>query len=89
MFCFPQKYLQSLVVSYSVKTNIQWRKMLSGIQLSQTFSELQCLFLAGVHQTQPSSDSLLLEVVKQVKVSDLEDDVLELPEEDTAASSSL
>ncbi|KAK2529592.1 Nbeal1 [Columba guinea] len=43
----------------------------------------------GVHQTQPSSDSLLLEVVKQVKVSDLEDDVLELPEEDTAASSNL
>uniref|UniRef100_A0A8C2U2G2 Neurobeachin like 1 n=1 Tax=Coturnix japonica TaxID=93934 RepID=A0A8C2U2G2_COTJA len=34
--------------------------------------------------TQPSSESLLLEVVKQVKVSDLEDDVLELPEEDTA-----
>uniref|UniRef100_A0A8C0F823 Neurobeachin-like protein 2 n=1 Tax=Bubo bubo TaxID=30461 RepID=A0A8C0F823_BUBBB len=41
----------------------------------------------GVHQTQPSSESLLLEVVKQVKVSDLEDDVLELPEEDTAATS--
>uniref|UniRef100_A0A8C0F6Z1 Neurobeachin-like protein 2 n=1 Tax=Bubo bubo TaxID=30461 RepID=A0A8C0F6Z1_BUBBB len=34
----------------------------------------------------PSSESLLLEVVKQVKVSDLEDDVLELPEEDTAAN---
>uniref|UniRef100_A0A672TUH3 Neurobeachin-like protein 2 n=1 Tax=Strigops habroptila TaxID=2489341 RepID=A0A672TUH3_STRHB len=43
----------------------------------------------GVHQTEPSSESLLLEVVKQVKVSDLEDDVLELPEEDTAASSNL
>uniref|UniRef100_A0A8D2NL23 Neurobeachin-like protein 2 n=12 Tax=Passeriformes TaxID=9126 RepID=A0A8D2NL23_ZONAL len=43
----------------------------------------------GVHQTQPSSESLLLEVVKQVKVSDLEDDVLELPEEDTTASSNL
>uniref|UniRef100_A0A803YEC6 Neurobeachin-like protein 2 n=1 Tax=Meleagris gallopavo TaxID=9103 RepID=A0A803YEC6_MELGA len=39
--------------------------------------------------TQPSSESLLLEVVKQVKVSDLEDDVLELPEEDTAASSNM
>uniref|UniRef100_A0A8B9BUL8 Neurobeachin like 1 n=1 Tax=Anser brachyrhynchus TaxID=132585 RepID=A0A8B9BUL8_9AVES len=37
----------------------------------------------------PSSESLLLEVVKQVKVSDLEDDVLELPEEDTTASSSM
>uniref|UniRef100_A0A8C4UVC5 Neurobeachin like 1 n=1 Tax=Falco tinnunculus TaxID=100819 RepID=A0A8C4UVC5_FALTI len=37
----------------------------------------------------PSSESLLLEVVKQVKVSDLEDDVLELPEEDIAASSNL
>uniref|UniRef100_A0A8C9EZH6 Neurobeachin like 1 n=1 Tax=Pavo cristatus TaxID=9049 RepID=A0A8C9EZH6_PAVCR len=43
----------------------------------------------GVYQTQPSSESLLLEVVKQVKVSDLEDDVLELPEEDTAASSNM
>ncbi|XP_019379037.1 PREDICTED: neurobeachin-like protein 1 isoform X2 [Gavialis gangeticus] len=40
----------------------------------------------GVHQTQPASESLLLEVVKQVKVSDMEDDVLELLEEDTAAS---
>uniref|UniRef100_A0A8C2TX36 Neurobeachin-like protein 2 n=1 Tax=Coturnix japonica TaxID=93934 RepID=A0A8C2TX36_COTJA len=39
--------------------------------------------------TQPSSESLLLEVVKQVKVSDLEDDVLELPEEDTAANSNM
>uniref|UniRef100_A0A669Q4A7 Neurobeachin-like protein 2 n=1 Tax=Phasianus colchicus TaxID=9054 RepID=A0A669Q4A7_PHACC len=39
--------------------------------------------LGSVYQTQPSSESLLLEVVKQVKVSDLEDDVLELPEEDT------
>uniref|UniRef100_A0A803VVA4 Neurobeachin like 1 n=1 Tax=Ficedula albicollis TaxID=59894 RepID=A0A803VVA4_FICAL len=36
-----------------------------------------------------SHESLLLEVVKQVKVSDLEDDILELPEEDTAASSNL
>uniref|UniRef100_A0A8C4KFS9 Neurobeachin-like protein 2 n=1 Tax=Dromaius novaehollandiae TaxID=8790 RepID=A0A8C4KFS9_DRONO len=36
----------------------------------------------------PSSESLLLEVVKQVKVSDLEDDVLELPEEDTAEEQS-
>ncbi|POI31632.1 hypothetical protein CIB84_004617, partial [Bambusicola thoracicus] len=43
----------------------------------------------GVYQAQPSSESLLLEVVKQVKVSDLEDDVLELPEEDTAASSNM
>uniref|UniRef100_A0A669QMN7 Neurobeachin-like protein 2 n=1 Tax=Phasianus colchicus TaxID=9054 RepID=A0A669QMN7_PHACC len=43
----------------------------------------------GVYQTQPSSESLLLEVVKQVKVSDLEDDVLELPEEDTATSSNM
>lgn len=45
--------------------------------------------MIGVHQTQPSSESLLLEVVKQVKVSDLEDDVLELPEEDMTASSNL
>uniref|UniRef100_A0A674JEQ9 Neurobeachin like 1 n=1 Tax=Terrapene triunguis TaxID=2587831 RepID=A0A674JEQ9_9SAUR len=39
----------------------------------------------GMQQTQPSSESLLLEVVKQVKVSDMEDDILELPEEDTTA----
>uniref|UniRef100_A0A669Q4A2 Neurobeachin-like protein 2 n=1 Tax=Phasianus colchicus TaxID=9054 RepID=A0A669Q4A2_PHACC len=45
--------------------------------------------LGSVYQTQPSSESLLLEVVKQVKVSDLEDDVLELPEEDTATSSNM
>ncbi|XP_075464697.1 neurobeachin-like protein 1 isoform X2 [Ascaphus truei] len=36
----------------------------------------------GVLQSEPTSDSLLLEAVKQVKVSDLEDDGLELPEED-------
>ncbi|XP_053326637.1 neurobeachin-like protein 1 isoform X2 [Spea bombifrons] len=36
----------------------------------------------GVQQTEPSSDSLLLEVVKQVKVSDLEEDGLDLPEEE-------
>ncbi|KAM9305247.1 neurobeachin-like protein 1 [Gastrophryne carolinensis] len=40
----------------------------------------------GVQQTEPSSESLLLEAVKQVKVSDLEDDVLELPEEDNTAT---
>uniref|UniRef100_A0A452HZW4 Neurobeachin-like protein 2 n=1 Tax=Gopherus agassizii TaxID=38772 RepID=A0A452HZW4_9SAUR len=39
----------------------------------------------GMQQTQPSSESLLLEVVKQVKVSDMEDDILELPEEDATA----
>uniref|UniRef100_A0A8C3U3K4 Neurobeachin-like protein 2 n=1 Tax=Catharus ustulatus TaxID=91951 RepID=A0A8C3U3K4_CATUS len=39
--------------------------------------------LGKVVFTQFSSESLLLEVVKQVKVSDLEDDILELPEEDT------
>ncbi|XP_074857149.1 neurobeachin-like protein 1 isoform X3 [Carettochelys insculpta] len=42
----------------------------------------------GMHQTQLSSESLLLEVVKQVKVNDMEDDILELPEEDTTASAS-
>lgn len=39
----------------------------------------------GVQHLQPSSDSLLLEVVKQVKLSDMEEDRLELLEEDTAA----
>uniref|UniRef100_A0A8C5N2A9 Neurobeachin like 1 n=1 Tax=Leptobrachium leishanense TaxID=445787 RepID=A0A8C5N2A9_9ANUR len=40
----------------------------------------------GVQQTEPSSDSLLLEVVKQVKVSDMEDDGLDLPEEETTTN---
>ncbi|XP_077874001.1 neurobeachin-like protein 1 isoform X2 [Ictidomys tridecemlineatus] len=39
----------------------------------------------GVQHSQPSSDSLLLEVVKQVKVSDMEEDKLELLEEDITA----
>uniref|UniRef100_K7FGC5 Neurobeachin-like protein 2 n=1 Tax=Pelodiscus sinensis TaxID=13735 RepID=K7FGC5_PELSI len=45
--------------------------------------------LEGMHQAQPSSESLLLEAVKQVKVNDMEDDVLELPEEDTTAGASM
>lgn len=40
----------------------------------------------GVHQQHVNPESLLLEAVKQVKVSDLEDDILELPEEDPAAT---
>uniref|UniRef100_A0A8C2NAX6 Neurobeachin like 1 n=1 Tax=Capra hircus TaxID=9925 RepID=A0A8C2NAX6_CAPHI len=36
----------------------------------------------GIQHSQPSSDSLLLEVVKQVKVSDMEEDKLDLPEEE-------
>ncbi|XP_063285902.1 neurobeachin-like protein 1 isoform X1 [Pelobates fuscus] len=40
----------------------------------------------GVQQTEPSSDSLFLEVVKQVKVSDLEDDGLDLPEEENTVN---
>ncbi|EGW06134.1 Neurobeachin-like protein 1 [Cricetulus griseus] len=39
----------------------------------------------GVQHLQPSSDSLLLEVVKQVKLSDMEEDKLELLEEDMIA----
>ncbi|XP_059134551.1 neurobeachin-like protein 1 isoform X2 [Peromyscus eremicus] len=39
----------------------------------------------GVQHLQPSSDSLLLEVVKQVKLSDVQEDKLELLEEDMAA----
>uniref|UniRef100_A0A674BFJ4 Neurobeachin-like protein 2 n=1 Tax=Salmo trutta TaxID=8032 RepID=A0A674BFJ4_SALTR len=38
----------------------------------------------GVQQQRVTSESLLLEAVKQVKVSDLEDDILELPEDDPA-----
>uniref|UniRef100_A0A3Q3QH30 Neurobeachin-like protein 2 n=1 Tax=Monopterus albus TaxID=43700 RepID=A0A3Q3QH30_MONAL len=40
----------------------------------------------GVHQQHVNPESLLLEAVKQVKVSDLEDDILELPEDDPAAA---
>lgn len=36
----------------------------------------------GVQQQRVNAESLLLEAVKQVKVSDLEDDILELPEDD-------
>uniref|UniRef100_A0A8C8SYI5 Neurobeachin like 1 n=1 Tax=Pelusios castaneus TaxID=367368 RepID=A0A8C8SYI5_9SAUR len=43
----------------------------------------------GMQQAQPSSECLLLEVVKQVKVSDMEDDILDLPEEDTTAGASM
>uniref|UniRef100_A0A2K5YND7 Neurobeachin like 1 n=1 Tax=Mandrillus leucophaeus TaxID=9568 RepID=A0A2K5YND7_MANLE len=39
----------------------------------------------GIQHSQPSSDTLLLEVVKQVKVSDMEEDKLDLPEEDISA----
>nr|XP_057907467.1 neurobeachin-like protein 1 isoform X2 [Doryrhamphus excisus] len=39
----------------------------------------------GVHQQLLNPESLLLEAVKQVKVTNLEDDVLELPEDDPAA----
>ncbi|XP_069839468.1 neurobeachin-like protein 1 isoform X4 [Dendropsophus ebraccatus] len=42
----------------------------------------------GVTHAELSSESLLLEAVKQVKVSDLEDDGLELPEEDSTATTS-
>ena len=35
------------------------------------------------------SQSLLLEAVKQVKVSDLEEDMLELPEDDPAGNNNL
>lgn len=41
----------------------------------------------GVHQQRVNPESLLLEAVKQVKVSDLEDDILELPEDDPAVAS--
>ncbi|KAJ8003964.1 hypothetical protein DPEC_G00153880 [Dallia pectoralis] len=40
----------------------------------------------GVQQKRVTAESLLLEAVKQVKVSDLEDDILELPEQDPAAT---
>lgn len=42
----------------------------------------------GVHQPRVNTESLLLEAVKQVKVSGLEDDILELPEDDPSAAAS-
>lgn len=44
------------------------------------------LLCSGVHQQRVNPESLLLEAVKQVKVSDLEDDILELPEDDPAVA---
>nr|XP_020665996.1 neurobeachin-like protein 1 isoform X2 [Pogona vitticeps] len=43
----------------------------------------------GVQQTLPSSETLLLEAVKQVKVSDMEDDILELPDEDVTSNANM
>ncbi|MGH0127040.1 UNVERIFIED_CONTAM: hypothetical protein FKN15_030427 [Acipenser sinensis] len=43
----------------------------------------------GMQESKPTNESLLLEAVKQVKVSDMEDDMLELPEEDPTAGNSL
>ncbi|XP_049608212.1 neurobeachin-like protein 1 isoform X1 [Syngnathus scovelli] len=40
----------------------------------------------GVHHQFVNPESLLLEAVKQVKVTNLEDDILELPEDDLAAA---
>lgn len=48
---------------------------------------LSLLLCSGVHHQRVNPESLLLEAVKQVKVSDLEDDILELPEDDPAAAS--
>lgn len=51
------------------------------------FNHLPSLwFYSGVHQQNVNPESLLLEAVKQVKVSDLEDDILELPEDDPAVT---
>ncbi|XP_053514799.1 neurobeachin-like protein 1 isoform X2 [Artibeus jamaicensis] len=43
----------------------------------------------GVQHSEPSSDSLLLEVVKQVKVSDMEEDKLDLSEEEIIARTNI
>ncbi|XP_053514699.1 neurobeachin-like protein 1 isoform X1 [Artibeus jamaicensis] len=43
----------------------------------------------GVQHSEPSSDSLLLEVVKQVKVSDMEEDKLDLSEEEIIARTNM
>lgn len=54
---------------------------------SSGFNHLPPLwFCPGVHQQHVNPESLLLEAVKQVKVSDLEDDILELPEDDPAVT---
>lgn len=45
-----------------------------------------CVCITGVHHQQVNTESLLLEAVKQVKVSDLEDEILELPEEDPSVN---
>ena len=59
------------------------------LYLSLTHSLSHSLTLSpppGVQQQRVNAESLLLEAVKQVKVSDLEDDILDLPEEDPVAT---
>ena len=60
-------------------------RTISGL-LSFSNNLLSLLLCSGVHQQRVNPESLLLEAVKQVKVSDLEDDILELPEDDPAAA---
>ncbi|XP_043931342.1 neurobeachin-like protein 1 [Protopterus annectens] len=43
----------------------------------------------GMQHTLPCSESLMLEAVKQVKISEMEDDGLDIPDEDFTASASL
>ncbi|XP_060050086.1 neurobeachin-like protein 1 [Erinaceus europaeus] len=43
----------------------------------------------GIQHSQPSSESLLLEVVKQVKVNEMEEDKLDLPEEELSVKESI
>lgn len=58
----------------------------SGSLLSLLITLPSHLLFLGVHQKRVNAESLLLEAAKQVKVSDLEEDILELPEDDPAAA---
>lgn len=64
-----------------VSSNInKWKNFIKG------FYPVISLVHSGVHQQRANPEPLLLEAVKQVKVSDFEDDILELPEDDPAAA---
>lgn len=75
--------LRSLFPGLSCDIN---HRTISGCLLSFSNNLLSLLLCSGVHQQRVNPESLLLEAVKQVKVSDLEDDILELPEDDPAAA---
>lgn len=83
---------QSTVFTYNIHIVISNRNTISSQKLQKGYNIVfyfmfnrYFVFKTGIQHSQPSSDTLLLEVVKQVKVSDMVEDKLDLPEEDITA----